>query len=176
MRAAGRLTLQDLGRPGLGHLGVPVGGAADGGSAHLAAVLVGGRPGLPLLELTASGAAFEATADLLVAVTGAVVAGPHPVTVDGVPVPVAEPLLLPRGAVLEVPAPHRGLRTYVAVAGGLDLVGGPGPLLGSVARSRRSTGRDTSRGATCWRPGRACAAGGRGTTGSRSASWSARRS
>ncbi|WP_460819118.1 5-oxoprolinase subunit B/C family protein [Nocardioides korecus] len=149
VREAGRATLQDLGRPGLGHLGVAVHGASDRGSAVLANLLVGNPPGAPLLEVTASGVRLRAGADLLVAGTGAPLAGAPPTgrasgappspapRVDGVPVPVAEPVVLRAGSVLELPAPTTGLRTYLAVAGGLGDPGGAGSAgtLGAVAGS-----------------------------------------
>ncbi len=62
--------------------------------------------------------ALEFSDPTIVCVTGA----PAEVTVDGVPVPMWEPVEVPAGSVLEVAAPvDAGLRTYVAVRGGLDV-------------------------------------------------------
>ena len=137
---AGRATLQDLGRPGLGHLGVAVNGAADRGSATLANLLVGNPTGATLLELTASGTRLRAEADLLLAVTGAPALGWTAPTVDGALAPVGEPVLLRTGSVLTVPVPRSGLRTYVAVAGGLEHHDDPGTGGGSPAPARRVAG------------------------------------
>jgi biotin-dependent carboxylase-like uncharacterized protein len=118
-------TVQDLGRPGLAHLGVTTSGAADRASLRLANRLVGNREGAAALEVTVGGLAVRAEADLLLAVTGAT----GPVTVDGTAV--AEDALLPlrRGRTLELGPAGAGLRRYVAVRGGVDVP----PVLGSRA-------------------------------------------
>lgn len=116
-------TVQDLGRPGRAAVGVTRSGAADSRSAGLANRLVGNRAGAALLEVTAGGLRVRAGRTLLVAVTGA----PLPVTIDGRPAPFAAPTTLPAGAVLALGQPARGLRSYVAVRGGIDVL----PVLGS---------------------------------------------
>ncbi len=116
-------TVQDLGRPGHAAIGVPRSGAADGAAAGLANRLVGNRPEAALLEVTAGGLRARAGRALLVAVTGA----PVPVEVDGRAGPFAAPIPLPAGAVLALGQPRRGLRSYVAVRGGIDVA----PVLGS---------------------------------------------
>lgn len=101
-------TVQDLGRPGLAHLGVPRAGAADLEALVHANLLVGNRPGAAALEVTALGPQLRFEVDATVAVHGRV-------------------RFVPTGAVVDVgPAPS-GLRGYVAVRGGLDVV----PVLGS---------------------------------------------
>ncbi|MET0227127.1 MAG: urea amidolyase, partial [Actinomycetes bacterium] len=52
-------TVQDLGRPGLAHLGVPTAGAADRRAFRLANRLVGNRPGAAALEITLAGPELE---------------------------------------------------------------------------------------------------------------------
>jgi KipI family sensor histidine kinase inhibitor len=64
-------TIQDLGRPGYGHLGVPRSGAADAGSLRLANRLVGNPDDAAGLEFTLGRAALHFHADAVVAVTGA---------------------------------------------------------------------------------------------------------
>lgn len=119
-------TVQDHGRPGLAHLGVPRSGALDAAAARLANRLVGNQLGDAVLETTATGCVLRATAPLLVAVTGA----PCPVFVGSVPAPFASPMRLAAGQVLEIAAPARGVRSYVAVRGGVDVP----PVLGSRSR------------------------------------------
>lgn len=68
-------TVQDLGRPGYGHLGVPRSGAADAPSLRLANRLVGNPESAAGIELTFGGARFRFTAGAWVAVTGALPAG-----------------------------------------------------------------------------------------------------
>src|SRR5215469_10241457 len=67
-------TVQDLGRVGFQHIGVPVSGALDGFSLRLANVLVGNPQGTAALEILGSGPSFEIaanTARLAVAGMGA---------------------------------------------------------------------------------------------------------
>jgi len=52
-------TVQDLGRPGLAHLGVPTAGAVDRRAFGLANRLVGNRPGAAALEITLTGPELE---------------------------------------------------------------------------------------------------------------------
>lgn len=116
-------TVQDLGRPGHAAIGVTRSGAADTAAAGLANRLVGNRPEAALLEVTAGGLRLRAGRTVLVAVTGA----PLPVAVDGRPAPFAAPMTLPAGAVLSLGTPWAGLRSYLAVRGGIDVP----PVLGS---------------------------------------------
>ena len=113
-------TVQDAGRPGRAALGVGRSGAADRGACALANRLVGNPPGAAVLEVTLGGLAVRAGADLLVVTTGARCAGPFPH---------AAPTLLRRGAELRLGAPAAGLRTYLAVRGGIAVP----PVLGSRA-------------------------------------------
>ncbi|WP_416876021.1 biotin-dependent carboxyltransferase family protein [Kitasatospora sp. SC0581] len=116
-------TVQDLGRRGVAHLGVPRAGALDEPALRAANRLVGNEPGAAGLETTIGGVALRAVAAVLVAVTGA----PSPVRVDGRPAAWGAPVLVPAGALLEVGAATAGVRGYLAVAGGIDVP----PVLGS---------------------------------------------
>ena len=122
--AAGPLaTIQDRGRPGWASIGVTRSGAADRPSADLANRLVGNDADAALVEATAGGLRLRAERTVLVAVTGA----PAPLDVDGRPAPLDAPLTLRAGAVLTLGMPPVGLRSYVAVRGGVDAA----PVLGS---------------------------------------------
>lgn len=112
-----RTTVQDLGRPGYAHLGVPVSGAADRFSARLANALVGNPPTAAVLETTLAGPALAFADAGVVAVTGA----PAPVWVDDEPAPFGSSFAVPAGAVLRVGRASDGLRSYLAVAGGIDV-------------------------------------------------------
>ncbi|WP_031486683.1 5-oxoprolinase/urea amidolyase family protein [Streptomyces bicolor] len=112
-------TVQDWpGRTGYWQVGVPPSGPMDDLSFRLGNRALGNHEGAPGLECTLQGPALRFTHPTTVCVTGA----PAPVTVDGTAVAQWEPVTVPAGAVLEVgtPAEH-GLRTYVLVAGGLDV-------------------------------------------------------
>ncbi|MGW1178938.1 5-oxoprolinase subunit C family protein [Kitasatospora sp. NPDC002543] len=127
-------TVQDLGRRGVAHLGVPRAGALDEPALRAANRLVGNEPGTAGLETTLGGVALRAVGTALVAVTGA----PSPVRVDGRPVAWGAPVVVPAGSVVEVGAATAGVRGYLAVAGGIavpavlgsrsaDLLSGLGP-------------------------------------------------
>jgi biotin-dependent carboxylase-like uncharacterized protein len=117
-------TVQDLGRRGLAGIGVTRSGAADRGSLRLANRLVGNDEALAALEVTMGGLEVEVLAPVLVAITGALC----PLTVTGAPpIGPAAPGALPAGARLRLGTPHSGLRTYLAVRGGIDVA----PVLGS---------------------------------------------
>lgn len=109
-------TVQDLGRPGYGVWGIAPGGAADRRSFTLANRLVGNDETAGALEITDGG--FEARFDkpATIALTGA----PCPVTVAGRSAAMNCPIRVPTAARLAVGYPTRGLRTYLAVRGGLD--------------------------------------------------------
>jgi biotin-dependent carboxylase-like uncharacterized protein len=102
---------------------VPRSGAADAAAADLANRLVGNVDAAATLEVTAGGLRVRAERTLLVALTGA----PAAVTVDGRAAPFGAPLTLVPGAELGVGVPPVGLRTYLAVRGGVDVP----PVLGS---------------------------------------------
>jgi biotin-dependent carboxylase-like uncharacterized protein len=118
-----RSTVQDRGRPGWASIGVPRSGAADLAAHDLANRLVGNRPEAATVEATAGGLRVRAEAPVLIAVTGA----PAPLAVDGRAAPLHAPFTLRAGAVLELGMPSRGLRSYLAVRGGVDVP----PVLGS---------------------------------------------
>jgi len=125
-RAGALTTIQDLGRPGHAHLAVPRAGAADLPAHLLANRLAGNPPGAATLETTLTGVALRVTCRTWAAVTGA----PAPVTAGGRPAAWGLPVLLQPGQTLDVGQATRGLRSYVALAGGVDAT----PVLGSRSR------------------------------------------
>ena len=116
-------TVQDRGRPGWAHLGVPRSGALDRPAADLANRLVGNDGSAAVLEATLGGITLTASDAVTVAVTGAECV----VAVDGRAIGFAEPVRLPAGSTLRVGRATRGVRSYVAVAGGIAVE----PVLGS---------------------------------------------
>jgi biotin-dependent carboxylase-like uncharacterized protein len=108
-------SIQDRGRPGWAHLGIGRSGAADLGALGLANRLVGNPSDAAAIE-TSGGFHLRVLAPTVVAISGA----SPPVEVDGgPPLGVGSPQSLPAGAIVRVGMPRRGLRTYVAVRGGL---------------------------------------------------------
>lgn len=118
-----QVLVQDAGRVGYAHLGVPRAGALDGPAAALGNRLVGNPAGAAVLEVLLGGLALRADTGRWVAVTGA----PVPIDVDGVARGHGRAEWLPAGAVLRLGTPRIGLRSYLAVAGGIDV----DPVLGS---------------------------------------------
>jgi biotin-dependent carboxylase-like uncharacterized protein len=116
-------TVQDLGRPGLAALGVPLSGALDADSARLANRLVGNPDESAVVEMTVSGARFEALDDVVVAAAGAWM----PARLNGAEAPAGRSVRLRPGDRLEFGPAADGCRTYLAAAGGIDVA----PVLGS---------------------------------------------
>ena len=110
--------VQDLpGRAGLWHIGVPPSGPMDAVSFREANRAVGNEETVPALEITMSGPRLRFTAETVVCVAGA----DMPVTVDGAPVPLWEPVVVPAGGVLAIGSADNGMRSYLAVRGGVDV-------------------------------------------------------
>ena len=121
----GPLTLvEDLGRPGLAHLGVGRSGAADRRAHALANRLVANAEDRATLEITLGGFSAQVRGGpVVIAVTGA---DAHP-AVDGIPFGLNSVRHLQPGQVLSLGTPRAGLRSYLAVRGGIAVA----PVLGS---------------------------------------------
>ncbi|WP_330453037.1 MULTISPECIES: biotin-dependent carboxyltransferase family protein [unclassified Streptomyces] len=123
VRAGALTTVQDAGRGGWAHLGVPRSGALDAPAHRLANRLAGNPGSAAVLETTVTGCAVRPDRPVVAVVGGA----PCRVTVDGRPVAWGAPVRVPAGAVLDAGPAARGLRSYLAFGGGLL----PEPVLGS---------------------------------------------
>ena len=110
-------TVQDLGRSGLARWGVSPSGAADRGALRLANRIVGNAENTAALEVTLGGLRLLASSHVLLALTGA----PCAATVDGTDVGHNASLVVRAGQELRLRPPATGLRTYVAVCGGIDV-------------------------------------------------------
>ncbi|MEV0029091.1 biotin-dependent carboxyltransferase family protein [Nocardia sp. NPDC050793] len=123
-------TIQDLGRPGWFDSGVGPAGAADRASLRLANRLVGNPEGAAAIEVLLGGLVLRAERHHTVAVTGA----PAQAVLDGIPVGHASVLEIEEGQSLRLGLAPNGLRSYVAVRGGIDVA----PVLGSRSRDTLS--------------------------------------
>ncbi len=110
-------TVQDRGRVGHGADGVTVSGAADRTAHDTANRLVGNHPDAAGLETTGGGLSIRSIGDTIIAITGARV----DVTVNGRPVGDYARVLLHDQDIVSVGAPSEGLRSYLAVRGGIDV-------------------------------------------------------
>jgi biotin-dependent carboxylase-like uncharacterized protein len=108
-------TIQDLGRHGYGHLGVPVAGAVDSLDLRIANRLVGNPDGAAALEMVAEGATLRFDTDARVALTG----GALELQLDGAPAAMYQTLFMKAGMELRCGRILQGWRSYLAVAGGL---------------------------------------------------------
>ncbi len=109
-------TVQDLGRAGHLAEAIAASGAADRGALRTANRLVGNVEQAAGLELTMGGVRAVALADLWFAVTGAWGA----ITLDGRAIDPFQAQRWPEGAELCVAVPDHGVRSYLAVRGGID--------------------------------------------------------
>ncbi|MFE5293842.1 carboxyltransferase domain-containing protein [Isoptericola sp. NPDC056618] len=173
--------VQDLGRPGLAHLGVSASGAADARSLRAANRAVGNPGGAAAVEAVGGGLRLRARTDAVVALAGAdadavVHRGGDPD--DARRAPLARAFRLRAGDELALGAPARGRRTYVAVRGGVaapPVLGsratdtlahlGPDPLapdarLSLMASNKRSAAANgaMTQEIACWKAGRGAVA------------------
>lgn len=123
-------TVQDLGRTGHQHLGVPVSGAMDEVAHRLANALVGNPAGAATLEATLMGPALRFGADAVIACCGADLSA----SVDGTAVPLATAFPVQAGAILQFGRKVAGLRGYLAVRGGFAVPG----IMGSSSTYARA--------------------------------------
>lgn len=110
-------SVQDLGRHGLQHLGVPVSGVVDELAHRLANALVGNRPEDATLEVTLLGPTLRFVQGAWVACCGAELS----LSIDGRPTPNDVAAWVPPGGVLQFGRRVHGLRAVLAVAGGIQV-------------------------------------------------------
>ncbi len=110
-------TIQDKGRYGYQQYGVPVSGAMDSYALLLANLLVGNDERHACLEITALGPRLQVLSDTAVAVTGADLS----LALNNSPLPMWEAVKVCSGDVISFGRPRRGCRSYLAVAGGIDV-------------------------------------------------------
>jgi biotin-dependent carboxylase-like uncharacterized protein len=110
-------SVQDLGRPGYYHLGIPLSGGMDRFALRVANMLVGNDEGAAVLEAVFMGPELLFTADAAVAVTGAEL---QP-KIDGERRETWTALQVKAGQTLSFDILRSGARAYIAVAGGIDV-------------------------------------------------------
>ena len=110
-------TVQDLGRPGYYHIGIPTSGGMDMLSLAAANLLVGNPAGAAVLEAVFMGPELEFTEDATVAVTGADL----PPKLDGDEQACWTAFAVKKGQVLSFGFLKAGARAYIAISGGIDV-------------------------------------------------------
>jgi biotin-dependent carboxylase-like uncharacterized protein len=110
-------TVQDLGRPGYYHLGIPLSGGMDRLALQAANLLVGNDAGAAVLEAVFMGPQIAFADDRMVAVAGAEL----PPKVDGEPRETWTSFLVKAGQTLSFDFLKKGARAYIAIGGGIDV-------------------------------------------------------
>jgi biotin-dependent carboxylase-like uncharacterized protein len=110
-------TVQDTGRFEEYALGMPPSGAMDVFSYQVGNYLVGNEEGAAGLEITYFGPELEFTGDAIIAITGAEM----PPKINGEEAPTWEAFKVQEGEVLSFDYLRNGARSYLAVAGGIDV-------------------------------------------------------
>jgi biotin-dependent carboxylase-like uncharacterized protein len=110
-------TVQDLGRPGYYHIGIPISGGMDRHALTAANLLVGNTEGAAVLEAVFMGPELEFADDAMIAVTGAEL----PPKLDGERRDTWSSFKVKRGQRLSFDFLKNGARAYIAVAGGIDV-------------------------------------------------------
>ena len=117
LRAGLLTTVQDRGRIGCQKFGVTVSGAMDEFALRVGNILVGNEQGAAGLEISFLGPHIRLRADVTLALTGA----ETDVDLDGKPAPWYEAFRAQAGQTLDIRHCTRGMRAYLAVAGGIDV-------------------------------------------------------
>ncbi len=110
-------TVQDLGRPGYYHIGIPISGGMDRYALAAANLLVGNNEGAAVLEAVFMGPELEFSVDATVAVTGAEL----PPKLDGEVRETWTSFKVKKGQVLSFDYLKKGARAYIAISGGINV-------------------------------------------------------
>lgn len=109
-------SIQDLGRIGYAHLGVPVSGAMDATSALIANTVLGNLSTDAVLEMTLVGAQLKFHTPTLICITGADMFA----TLNNTAIQHNKKIKVEANDVLTFASAKNGCRTYIAVSGGFQ--------------------------------------------------------
>ena len=110
-------TVQDLGRKGYFHLGIPMSGAMDQFACRCANLLVGNDESLAVLEAVFIAPQLEFLQDCIIAITG----GQMVAKLDSVEQPSWTSIIVKAGQKLTFTHLTEGARIYIAISGGIDV-------------------------------------------------------
>lgn len=110
-------TIQDLGRINFQKSGMPVSGAMDSYSLKAANILAGNNEGEACLEATLIGPELKFSGESVIAITG----GNLTPQINGVDVDMWSAIKVKGGDVLSFGTVKSGCRSYVSIAGGIDV-------------------------------------------------------
>ncbi|HXG20420.1 MAG TPA: biotin-dependent carboxyltransferase family protein [Methylomirabilota bacterium] len=109
-------TIQDLGRFGWYHIGMPPSGAMDNFAFRVGNLLVGNPENAAGLEMTYTGPTLEVTQITIIAVTG----GEIQLSINDAPAPLWQAHWVGPGDRIALRTVTRGARAYLCVAGGIE--------------------------------------------------------
>lgn len=107
-------SIQDLGRLGFGHLGVPVSGAMDAASALMANTILGNHPNAAVIEMTLMGMHLKFQSQTVICISGADMSA----SLNGTPVQLNKKINIQPSDLLIFGSAKLGCRTYLAVLDG----------------------------------------------------------
>jgi biotin-dependent carboxylase-like uncharacterized protein len=110
-------TVQDLGRYGYQQYGVPVSGAMDCFALKVANLLLENAEGEACLEITLLGLRLQVLRDTVIAITGADISP----MLNNNQLPMWSAVAVRNGDNISFPSPKSGCRSYLAVAGGINV-------------------------------------------------------
>ena len=116
VHVSGFASVQDHGRHGYAHLAVSPSGAFDRASHDYANRIVGNADAAATIELTRASIQFVCDQEVMISVTGA----PTSIVIDGRQRETQRAILVPGGTTVLVTAQNLGMRSYLAVRGGID--------------------------------------------------------
>ncbi|MFT5984697.1 MAG: biotin-dependent carboxylase-like uncharacterized protein [Planctomycetota bacterium] len=132
-------SIQDRGRYGYRSIGVPLSGAMDLHSAHLANKLVGNPITAAILEFTAMGPELQFDKEAVIAITGATFG----IFVNNEEQCINTIIHIKEGDCIKFTPPKKGWRGYLAIQGGLDsevVLGSKSMYLGITEKIRIEKG------------------------------------
>nr|NJM04056.1 biotin-dependent carboxyltransferase family protein [Desulfobacula sp.] len=111
----GYTTIQDKGRFGFQHVGIPVSGVLDAFAFALANFLAGNPDNKPVMEITVMGPSLEIRKEMDIALTGAQMG----ISVNGVPMEQWASIRVRPGDLVSIGQVRAGCRAYLAFSGGI---------------------------------------------------------
>lgn len=109
-------TIQDLGRFGYRNQGIPLSGAMDQYSMHLANQMLGNQPGAAVMEFVLQGPELYFQEDCLIVVSG----GASMVELNGDQVEMHQIVQVPQKSSLKIKGMRNGMYGYIAIDGGFQ--------------------------------------------------------
>lgn len=107
--------IQDLGRTGYRHFGIPTAGAMDSYAAKFANLVLNNHENDALIEIVYGRSKFEFLENCTICISGA----DFSPSIQGIHTEMHKPIPIKKGAVLSFGKRHFGTRTYIAVSGGI---------------------------------------------------------